>query len=227
MSLGIQELQELVKTVRTRRVVGHARGDSDDGIMPIYNIPERLEAANKLANTGATEALAAIQDFFVESLLNLNLYYDTDPGRFHHLAYPSDLRYLAKALLSLGGAEAFNKMIKTKAIPALEAKAVNDCRFIEESFSRAIHYRTLSFLRTEFGSIGDWEGASKLVKEENKRREEEAKERAVWLAEEDQRSTIRRKRRLRGECTMCGRPLAFIDRLLNREKHKGCTFFTA
>ena len=145
MSLGANEFQELVNTVRTSKVVGE--GVSGDNYVAIYNIPERLEAANKLASAKATEFLVALQDFFVELLMKLNLTYDTDQNGFHHHAFPSDMRYLVKSLLSMSGTEAFNSMMISKVLPALEDEAVDLRQFYSEKTIRSKQIQKLSFFR--------------------------------------------------------------------------------
>ena len=224
MSLGANEFQELVNTVRTSKVVGE--GVSGDNYVAIYNIPERLEAANKLASAKATEFLVALQDFFVELLMKLNLTYDTDQNGFHHHAFPSDMRYLVKSLLSMSGTEAFNSMMISKVLPALEDEAVDLRQFYSEKTIRSKQIQKLSFLQSEFGRIGEWENqaAIKIANYESKNREEEEMKRQ---AEEEHRITILKKRKSQQECTMCGRPLVIIDRLMKREKHQGCKVFKA
>lgn len=147
MSLETRELQELLDTVRTERVVGHEdHGDLWD--VPIFNRPERMEAAEKLASSGATEGLSALQGFFVESVLRIDLVSDTGG---HNVATRSEVRRLAKALIILGGQESYGSMMLASVIPALEAKA----RAAPYAWEKQL--QILAFLESEFGHIGDWE----------------------------------------------------------------------
>lgn len=79
--------------------------------------------------------------------------------------------------------------------------------------------------------------AKKRAEEERKRQEQEEKQRAErerlrkeeeakQRAAEERRLAIQKRRKSQNQCVMCGRPLAFFDRLLKREKHSACASFT-
>lgn len=171
--------EELANIVRTRRSVGTIsvggifKSDYDQ---PIYNTPERLEAADELAKAGAIETLPALQDFFVECVKTLN---------------PSDLCRLGRALLVLGGGESFDGMMVARILPALETAVLERCSYSSESELRKELTTMLSFLRMEFGSIGNWvksicdweEEVAKRITKKLAEVAKEDRERSLRLAE--------------------------------------------
>ncbi|HZT40981.1 MAG TPA: hypothetical protein VFA07_02270 [Chthonomonadaceae bacterium] len=46
-----------------------------------------------------------------------------------------------------------------------------------------------------------------------------------WEAEEKRLRDLRKTRREKGVCVMCGKPLGFFDKFAKREQHKGCEVF--
>ena len=145
-------VDELIKLVTTPGV-SHLRYDSDNYPIPVYNIEERLEAADELARRGATGALPALEQFFIEGVLDLNPGADSDPAGFHPCFFPSELRRLAQAMVALGGEEAFGTFMKQRVLPALEDSWVFERRWYSEGFIQKKRERLLAILRRDFGGM--------------------------------------------------------------------------
>ena len=148
-------VDELIKLVTTPGVVC-LRDDGDNYPLPVYNIEERLEAADELARRQAKEALPALEQFFIEGVLDLNPGSDSDPKGFHHFFYPSELRGLARAIVALGGNEAFSVTMKQRVLPALEDSWVFERRWHSEGFIQEKRERFLALLRRDFGGMLPW-----------------------------------------------------------------------
>jgi len=215
------KMMRLVNTVLTNRIVGYGdesanwkwaskEAQRDARNTPRYNTPERLAAADELAKARVTEALPALEKFFVEGLLNINLLYDEDREGYHHFTYPSEMRRLGKSLLRLGGNAAFHKMMITKVLPALEMEMIKGRRHYSQDHLIEKRTEKLGFIRKEFGSVSDWE------REQHFAEARRVAQRAIDVQEE---------RKSERKCLMCGNPLGFFDRLRRREKHPGCYAF--
>jgi hypothetical protein len=149
-------VDELIALVTTPAVA--CLQDDDNYPIPVYNIEERLEAADELARREAKEALPALEQFFVEGVLDLNTSHDSDTKGFHHFFYPSELRRLAQVIVALGGDETFSALMKERVIPALEDKWVSERRWHSESDIQKDRQRLLAILRRDFGGMLPWLG---------------------------------------------------------------------
>ena len=148
-------VDELVRLVATPGVVC-LRDDGDNYGVPVYNIEERLRAAEELARRGAKDALPTLERFFIEGVLDLNPECDSDPRGFHHFFYPSELRRLAQAVVTLGGDEAFGAFMKQRVLPALEDSWVFERRWHSEGFIQKKRERFLALLRRDFRERLPW-----------------------------------------------------------------------
>jgi hypothetical protein len=79
----------------------------------------------------------------------------------------------------------------------------------------SIEQRTLSWVRNNMDRFADsaiWLARSKEIEQ--------------LLLEHQRRRTIQEHRRSQKVCILCGKPLSFLGRLFNRDRHSGCESFS-
>lgn len=149
------DTQSLINILQTRRIIG--RTDvGDTWNVEVYNMEEQLIAAEKLGKLGDQNALPALAEFFCGCVSNLNTVYDSDNSGTHTLSYPSDLRRIAKAIVSISGEKGFGAILKKDIIQCVIRMTAWDTKFYSDSYIIEKNSKKIIFLYKEFGNVGNW-----------------------------------------------------------------------
>lgn len=103
-----------------------------------------------------------------------------------------------------------------------DMKDYHDCAVYREVGSRKRPLTPEEQSRLEERERRERDEEERKRQEQEKRREEEA---ARKQAEEQLRAKIQAQRKGASQCVMCGRPLNFLQKLLGKERHGGCSSF--
>jgi hypothetical protein len=121
-------------------------GDVDD--VPVYDTHSRIKAAEELALIQGADSLPTLKNFFAHLILELNPLYDSDPFGTHHLSYLSDLKCIAKLIVSLGGEKALEETLCNEAF-FCSSNAISNrrCSMGSQSENLAYVYKKLGNLK--------------------------------------------------------------------------------